>query len=160
MDTFDPKPDAPVEVRGELGSIPSIIPGVRVGEIFPRIAQLLNRVTVLRSLHHAYPVHGTAFATSGVPSTDIPMESNPRDSRHWPFIGSVVDYLGERAMRNRLQCREISAYHSASARSVAPLAPGRSVAFSARLTIPSGPSFVRRAFAKCFAIPVTPIRSK
>ena len=97
IDTFDPKPDAPVEVRGELGSIPSIIPGVRIGEIFPRTAQLLNRVTVLRSLHHAYPVHGTAFATSSVPSTDIPMESNPRDSRHWPFIGSVVDYLGERA---------------------------------------------------------------
>ena len=53
MDTFDPKPDAPVEVRGELGSIPSIIPGVRVGEIFPRIAQLLNRARCcVRSTMH------------------------------------------------------------------------------------------------------------
>lgn len=97
IDTLDPKPDAPEEIRGDLRSIPTALSGVRLGEILPRTAKLLNRVTVLRSLTHPYPVHGTAFATSAVPSTDIPMESNPRDSRHWPFIGSVVDYLGERA---------------------------------------------------------------
>ena len=97
LDTFDPKPDAPREIRGEFNSIATALPGVRVGEILPRIARLLDRVTVLRSLTHPYPVHGAAFATTAVPSTDIPMESNPRDSRHWPFVGSVVDYLGEQA---------------------------------------------------------------
>jgi len=96
LDTFDPKPDAPVEVRGALGSIPTALPGVRIGEVLPRIARSLDRVTVLRSLTHPYPVHGTAFATTGVPATDIPMESDPRDPRHWPFVGSVVDYLAER----------------------------------------------------------------
>jgi hypothetical protein len=69
---------------------------VRVGAIFPRLAQRLNRVTILRSLTHPFPVHGTAFATSSVATTDIPMESNPRDPRLWPFIGSVVDYLAEK----------------------------------------------------------------
>ena len=97
LDTFDPKPDAPAEVRGPLGSIPTALPGVRVGEVFPRTARLLHRVTVLRSLTHPYPVHGTAFATSAVAATDIPLESNPRDPRHWPFVGSVVDYLADRA---------------------------------------------------------------
>ena len=97
LDTFDPKPDAPAEIRGSLNSLSTSLPGVRIGEILPRIAKLLHRTTVLRSLTHPYPVHGTAFATTGVPSTDIPMESNPRDSRHWPFIGSVVDHLAERA---------------------------------------------------------------
>lgn len=96
IETFDPKPDAPDNIRGSLGSIATSIPGVRVGEIFPRIAKQLHRITVLRSLTHPYPVHGTAYATSAVPSTDIPMESVPRDSRHWPFMGSVVDYLAER----------------------------------------------------------------
>jgi hypothetical protein len=96
IDTFDPKPEAPVEIRGDLGSIPSSLTGVRLGEIFPRTARLLHRVTLLRSLTHPYPVHGTAFATSAVPTTDIPLESNPRDSRHWPFLGSVVDFLGEK----------------------------------------------------------------
>jgi hypothetical protein len=63
----------------------------------PRTARLLDRVTVLRSLTHPYPIHGTAFAVTGVPATDLTLESNPRDPRQWPFVGSVVDYLGERA---------------------------------------------------------------
>ena len=96
IDTFDPKPDAPPEIRGELGSIPTALPGVRVGEVFPRIARMLDRVTVLRSLTHPTPIHGTAFAFSAVPTTDLQLEGNVRDSRHWPFIGSVVDYLGGR----------------------------------------------------------------
>lgn len=94
IDTFDPKPDAPAEIRGELGSIATAIPGTRIGEILPRIASMLDKVTVLRSLTHPHPVHGMAYATSAVPTTDIPLESRPRDSRHWPFIGSVVDYVG------------------------------------------------------------------
>jgi hypothetical protein len=96
LDTFDPKPDAPLEVRGEFGSIPSSLPGVRVGEVLPRIARLLDRVTVLRSLTHPHPIHGTAFALTAVPTTDLNLESNPRDPRQWPFVGSVVDYLAER----------------------------------------------------------------
>lgn len=97
IDTFDPKPDAPAEIRGALGSIQTALPGVRVGEIFPRLAKRLDRVTVLRSLTHNTPIHGTAFAFTGVPTTDLPLEGNVRDSRHWPFVGSVVDYLGAKA---------------------------------------------------------------
>ncbi len=99
LDTFDPKPDAAEGIRGSLKSISTSLTGVRIGEILPRIARLLNRTTVLRSLTHPYPVHGTAFATTAVPRTDIPLESNPHDARHWPFIGSVVDHLAERADR-------------------------------------------------------------
>src|SRR5947209_13987433 len=58
LDTFDPKPDAPAEVRGELGSIPTALPGVRVGQVLPRTARVLDRVTVLRSLTHPSPIHG------------------------------------------------------------------------------------------------------
>src|SRR5688500_12316076 len=36
LETFDPKPDAPAEIRGEFGSIPTALTGVRIGEIFPR----------------------------------------------------------------------------------------------------------------------------
>ncbi len=53
----------------------------------------MDRVTVVRSLTHPYPIHGVAYALTGVPQIDVPMELNPRDGRHWPFIGSVVDYL-------------------------------------------------------------------
>ena len=53
-----------MEIRGALGSIPTALPGVRVGEVLPRIARMLDRVTVLRSLTHQSPIHGTAFAFS------------------------------------------------------------------------------------------------
>jgi hypothetical protein len=96
-DTWDPKPDAPPEIRGELGSIPTRLPGARIGESFPHTARILDRITVVRSLTHPYPIHGTAFATTSVPETDLTLENNPRDRRQWPFVGSVVEYMAERA---------------------------------------------------------------
>jgi hypothetical protein len=92
----DQKPDAPVEVRGELGSIRSSLPGCDVCELLPTTAKVMHNVTVVRSLTHKYPIHGVAYATTGTPTIDIPMELNPHDSRHWPFIGSVVSYLEQR----------------------------------------------------------------
>src|SRR3954454_15221727 len=74
IDTWDPKPDAPREVRGALGSVQSGVPCVRVGEIFPRIARALDKVTVLRSLTHKDPIHGAAFDLSAVPNTDLQLE--------------------------------------------------------------------------------------
>jgi hypothetical protein len=96
IETFDPKPDAPLEVRGELKSIRSSLPGLDVCELLPHAARIMDRVTVVRSVTHPYPIHGVAYATTGVPSIDIPMELNPRDGRHWPFVGSVVDYLARK----------------------------------------------------------------
>ncbi len=88
MDTFDPKPDAPAEARGEFKTIPTRMPGVRVCEHLPRIAGLLDRTALIRSMTHPYPTHGVAYTLSGIPV-------NPeRDVRgHWPFYGSVLDYL-------------------------------------------------------------------
>ena len=90
------KPDAPVEIRGELKPIRSRLPGLDVCELLPNAARVMDRVTVVRSLTHPYPLHGVAYALTGVPQIDVPMELNPRDPRHWPFIGSVVDYLQRR----------------------------------------------------------------
>ncbi len=48
---------------------------------------------------HPYPVHGVAYATSGLPDPRGFVELAPRDAAHWPFIGSVIDYLEERRSR-------------------------------------------------------------
>jgi hypothetical protein len=96
----DQKPDAPVEIRGDLGSIPSTLPGCAVCELLPHAAKVMHNVTVVRSLTHKYPIHGVAYATTAVQEIDIPMELNPHDPRHWPFVGSVVAYL-ERANANK-----------------------------------------------------------
>ena len=94
-ETFDPKPDAPLEVRGEIGSIPSSLQGVRVCELLPRVSKVMQHVTVVRSMTHRYPEHGVAYAVSGIPTYTPELETRPRDSRHWPYIGSIVDYLAE-----------------------------------------------------------------
>jgi hypothetical protein len=94
LETFDPKPDAPEEIRGELKSIRSSLAGADVCELLPNTARVMDRVTLVRSMTHPYPIHGVAYALTGVSAIDIPMELNPRDARHWPFIGSVVDYVG------------------------------------------------------------------
>jgi len=93
LETFDMKPEAALEVRGEFKPIRSRVPGLDVCELLPNAAKVMDKVTVLRSLTHPYPIHGVAYATTGVPQIDVPMELNPHDGRHWPFIGSVVDYL-------------------------------------------------------------------
>src|SRR4051812_47922792 len=89
----DQKPGAPEEVRGELGSIKSTLPGCDVCELLPHTSRVMHNVTVVRSLTHKYPIHGVAYATTATPDIDIPMELNPHDGRHWPFVGSVVAYL-------------------------------------------------------------------
>jgi hypothetical protein len=101
LELADPKPDAPPEIRGELGSIRSSLPGCDVCELLPSAARVMDRCTVVRSLTHPYPIHGVAYALTGAPHIDVPMELNPRDSRHWPFIGSVVDYLDRPGTRPR-----------------------------------------------------------
>jgi len=93
LETVDPKPNAPEEIRGELTHIPSSLPGLDVCELLPNLAKVMDRCTVLRSLTHPYPLHGVAFALTGTPAIDVPMELNPRDAKHWPFFGSVVDYV-------------------------------------------------------------------
>jgi hypothetical protein len=95
-ETFDPKPEAPAEVQGELKSIPTSVPGLRVCELLPRVAGVMDHVCVVRSVTHPYPEHGVAYAVSGIPTYTPALETLPRDARHWPFIGSVVDYLAAR----------------------------------------------------------------
>jgi hypothetical protein len=95
LETFDMKPDAPVEIRGELKPIRSSLPGLDVCELLPNTARVMDRCSVVRSMSHPYPIHGVAYALTGVPTIDIPMELNPHDPRHWPFVGSVVDYVSQ-----------------------------------------------------------------
>jgi hypothetical protein len=99
LETFDPKPGAPEDIRGEFKSIRSSLPGLDVCELLPTAAKVMDRVCVVRSLTHPYPLHGVAYATTGVPAIDVPLELNPRDGRHHPFIGSVVDFLDRRKGR-------------------------------------------------------------
>ncbi len=95
-ETFDPKPDAPTEIQGEMGAIDTALPGLQIGEGLPQTARIADRLTVVRSMTHAYPIHCCAYVMSGMPNYSIPLETAPRAPEHWPFLGSVVDFLDAR----------------------------------------------------------------
>src|SRR5262245_12466804 len=101
-ETFDPKPDAPAEVQGEMKAIATRVPGIHICEHLPRTARIMDRLTVVRSLTHPYPLHGTVYAMTGIPEVDTKIEAKPRDPRQWPFIGSLVAYLDDRKSGGRM----------------------------------------------------------
>jgi hypothetical protein len=100
IDTFDPKPNAPAEVRGEYSSIATAVPGVRVCEHLPRVARILDRVALVRSLHHPMRNHNSAAAETLTGHTPAggDLELLADDPRGIPTLGSAVSFaLGSRA---------------------------------------------------------------
>ena len=64
IDTFDMKPSAPAEIRGQFGSIATDVPGLRVCEHLPQTARVMNRLAVVRSMHHPMTNHNAAAFTA------------------------------------------------------------------------------------------------
>ena len=99
QETFDPKPDAPREFRGEFGSIPTNIPGVHFCEYLPRMAKWMNRSTLIRSFTHDSNDHsaGLLHTMTGLPPERL--ESLvPILPTQAPGMNAVIEYLarGER----------------------------------------------------------------
>jgi hypothetical protein len=100
LDTLDPKPAAPAEVRGEYRSVPTAVPGVRVCEHLPHLALVTDRVALVRSLHHPMRNHNSAAAETLTGRTPAggDQELLADDPRGVPALGSAVAYaLGPRA---------------------------------------------------------------
>ncbi|MDA0285099.1 MAG: DUF1501 domain-containing protein, partial [Planctomycetota bacterium] len=95
LETFDMKPEAPAEIRGTMEPIASSVPGLDVCELLPETSKIMDRTTVVRSMTHPYPVHGVAYAMTGIPVIDVAMELAPHDPRHHPWFGSVVEYVDQ-----------------------------------------------------------------
>src|SRR5262249_17987852 len=69
LDTFDLKPDAPQEIRGEFQPQATRVPGIAITEHLPRLARLANYYTIVRSVNHDDNDHavGTYLALTGYP---------------------------------------------------------------------------------------------
>src|SRR5262245_5537673 len=92
LDTWDPKPNAPIEYRGPFTPIATRTVGVRVTELFPKVAELSHRYALIRSLHTQSNDHGvagtiglTGSAAGGVDLGGKPLPGAPR-----PAVGSAV----------------------------------------------------------------------
>ena len=83
QETFDPKPFAPVEYRGPMGSIETSIPGVRLGEMLTHTAKVVDKIAICRSMTHGEAAHerGTHNMFTGY---------RPSPALQYPSMGSVV----------------------------------------------------------------------
>jgi Protein of unknown function (DUF1501) len=86
IDMWDPKPEAPVEYRGEFGVIRSNVPGVHLSDMLPRCARIMNKWSIIRSLHHHDAGHSTG---DQICFTGYNSGPNPDENIH-PSCGSIV----------------------------------------------------------------------
>jgi hypothetical protein len=95
LDTWDPKPEAPVEYRGELQAIATTVPGIHFSELFPHMAREAAHLCVLRSVTHGDRIHTTAGYTmlTGVvhPQADGKTAKDIKPGPHdHPHLGSLL----------------------------------------------------------------------
>ncbi len=88
LDTWDPKPDAPAEIRGEFGTIATKVPGLRISEHFPRLAARTDKLAVVRSMchddfAHLSTAHRLVTGHLAPGSTPTPTVRRPRTGRTW-----------------------------------------------------------------------------
>ncbi len=99
-ETFDPKPEAPSEIRGDFKPIRTKVPGTYFAEVVPKLAGIADKLTIVRSICHRDPNHGGGnhYMMTGAP-TPVPVGCGAFVTFH-PAIGSVVSY--ERGLRHGL----------------------------------------------------------
>ncbi len=86
-DTIDPKPEAPVEIRGEFHSIPTAVPGLMISELMPQVARHAQQIAFIRSLVGSAGAHDAFQCQSGYPAADL------KSLGGRPALGSVVARL-------------------------------------------------------------------
>ena len=92
QDTWDMKPAAPAEYRGDFKPIRTSVPGIHVCEHLPRLARQMDRLALLRSMTHPDVDHTTAthYLLTG---RGVPRRGAPR-TEDWPSYGAVLSWLG------------------------------------------------------------------
>ncbi len=92
LDTFDPKPHAPLEYRGPFGTVPTRVPGVRFTELFPKLAGVSDKLAVVRTLTTASNDHGIAgtIGLTGSPAGGTGLDGKPLPGAARPATGAVV----------------------------------------------------------------------
>lgn len=85
QETFDPKPSAPVEYRGEMSSIETVIPGVRFNELLKETATVADKLTVCRSTTHTEADHGRG-------THNMFTGYRPSPALVYPSMGSIVSH--------------------------------------------------------------------
>jgi hypothetical protein len=94
--TWDPKPDAPAEIRGEFGPTDTNVPGIRICSLLPQLARHMDKLCLLRAVSTGDNAHSSSgyYMLTGVPHAPMNAENvNPGPPNNWPTIGAVVRRL-------------------------------------------------------------------
>ncbi len=89
IDTWDPKPHAPVEVRGPFGTIPTALPGVAFCEYLPKQAALMDKLTVIRSVDCRFSNHEPNMVLQTANRAAAP-RVNKQEGDKFPALGSII----------------------------------------------------------------------
>jgi len=93
LETWDPKPEGPKEIRGSFDTIQTATPGIHIGEHMPYLAKQTNKLAIVRSMHHGSSAHGKAmywnFTGHKPPQSDT-AANLPPSSSDWPSLLSVI----------------------------------------------------------------------
>jgi Protein of unknown function (DUF1501) len=95
-ETWDPKPDAPPEIRGEFKPTATNVPGIQVGELMPRTARMMDKICVLRGMATDDNAHSSSgyWMLTGVPHQPLNAENvTPGAPNDWPCTAATVQYL-------------------------------------------------------------------
>lgn len=94
LETWDPRPEAPADIRGAFGVIQTPVPGTVLGEHLPRLAALANRYAIVRTMSHEDLDHGSALYLTLTGHYHPRRSSNPPPREtDLPFIGSILEQL-------------------------------------------------------------------
>lgn len=99
LETFDLKPDAPAEVRGEFNPISTKVPGIQICEHFSGLASLTDKFSIIRSLTHDDPAHlSSGHATlTGQLAPVLKSDDDPPSAKDSPHLGSLVSKFRTRS---------------------------------------------------------------
>ena len=89
-ETYDPKPDAPIDFRGPLKAIPTCVPGIQVSEMLPEHARMMDKMSIIRSMHHN---NGDHFAAAHWMLTGYLGSNSVNLPAQYPSAGSIIAKL-------------------------------------------------------------------
>jgi len=156
IDTFDLKPNAPAEFRGEFNPIDTNVPGMRIGEHLPRVAQQMDKFSLIRSFAHRNSDHGPAdhyMLTGYHPVAGFNPNLHPNNQR--PAHGSIIGHkLGPRGSVPPYVC--LPRMHA----SAGPAYLGSSAAPFVVEADPNDPNFVVPDLAPPFEVEASRLNSR
>jgi len=88
IDTLDPKPQAPTEIRGPFGVIPTALPGVQICEFLPKYAALLDKLTIIRSVDCRHSNHEPNMVMQTANLANEPRTN--REAEKFPALASII----------------------------------------------------------------------